>query len=672
MRGAGSTGDRQFDFSEALALINGNVAGDLSAAVGFDGVLDFTVFWDASDFAPPHKDSVSLQLHQFKADLEILADTIELEAKIGMLRGAIIDTGTIDDPGDFNSYIHATAGFDFDFYGGEPILVDALPGLTVGQHYLLTVTCDLDGVLFFEAELGGQKLIDNSWVSLGLYTAKLIAPNAPLALGDFTADTIFDLVINGNDSGNPPTSQTIRVTLPQAATEGSDNLTTLAQALDQAIRDALSEAGPEGAESEHLDKVRAVAIGGRLAIVGQGNSIEHLQINQVGELGDNLGLEQLGFEDGQAVEMPESLQAKLEGRLREYYEQLKHLDPRQLADAAQQLGQWLSNLTATDLFSGQLPLGGGSFGDFADLGAAMQELLLGKLLELQLTADEPPTDLGDFAQDIRFRLTVDDRDHTITLPASVTRDNSSLRDLAADLESSIATVLNETDQAGLIAVEALQAQNRLALRTTQPGVRSLRVSDLTSDDDEPILFGIERLGFSDGQSVDRIRLETLQDLEQIFYEALTGMGIETQRRLLADSEPQEIKDYDQDVKFLLAINQAKPFEVTLAQSETVGNQNLDDLASDLTAAIHNSFPAEHPVAKSLLQVVAIEGRLAVVSPGLSIRSLRLLNVDASEGSESTYGLERLGFSDGQSQLVNVINGRERIVGVRSGNRPDHF
>lgn len=379
LRGAGSTGDRKFDFSEALAKNKMGIAGDLVAAASIDGTLDFTVFWNVVDNSKPVGETVRVQLHEFKADVAILADTIQLDAKFGLLQGKIIDTGTQAVPGTHNSYILAHAGFDFDLNGGEAIQVGALSTLTVGEDYQLTLSCDLDGVLFYETTLAGHKIPGEMWVSLGL---------------------------------------------------------------------------------------------------------------------------------------PESLEVKAQGALFNLLEQLQSLDPKQLADAASQLGDWLSSLANVGPFQDAMPLGGGSFGKYGDLGAELKDALLNKFQEVQLTAESAAAGVGGFLNDTTFQLTVNDQSFPVTLPATGTANNTTLADLAGDLSSAVATALDGSDLDG--ALVAVVSEGKLALRSTIPGVHSLRVAN-AEDQTTP---GVERLGFGDGQAVDRLRLQTLQDLEQMLAEAL--------------------------------------------------------------------------------------------------------------------------------------------------------
>lgn len=496
-RGAGSTGDRKFDFSEQLTDFQAETQGELVAAVSVDGSLDFTVTWNVADKTKSLAETIHLQLHEFRAELDILVDTIDVEAKISLLEGRIVDTGTQANPGTHNSYIVANAGLDFQFNSGEPILISNLSQLSAGEDYLLTIHCDLDGVLFFETNLAGQPIPGEMWVSLGLYTAKLVADNAPATISNYTSPTQFNLLINGSP---------YPITIPAAATNNNTTIVDLATDLNAAIESAL-------AGTNHAGKVVAVAIGNKLAIVGQGNSIQQLEVVDQTDNGF-LKLNQLGFTSGQSVQMPESMEAKLKGTLADLYDQLKNLNPKQLAEAASQLGKWLSGLGTSGAFLGQLPLGGGSFGQYGDLGKALESALLDKLQEVELLAEVLPPAIGSFSNNTVFQLTVDDQNFTVTVPSTVTANNLSLADLASDLSGAIATALNDSSLDGSIV--AVVSKGRIALRSTRPGIRSLRVSN----PEEQSLPGVERFGFSDGQSVDQLRLQTLQDLERMFQEAL--------------------------------------------------------------------------------------------------------------------------------------------------------
>ncbi len=70
------------------------------------------------------------------------------------------------------------------------------------------------------------------------------------------------------------------------------------------------------------------------------------------------------------------------------------------------------------------------------------------------------------------------------------------------------------------ALVAAVSEGKLAIRSNKVALTSLRISN-SEGQTTP---GGERLGFGDGQSVDQIRLQSLQDLEQIWRSAGVGRG----------------------------------------------------------------------------------------------------------------------------------------------------
>ena len=378
LNGRGSTGDRQLDLSRALSEIGVTIPHNIHAVAGLNGALDFTVTWD-SDSAKPVAETITVQLHDFNASVDVLADTIELEAKAGLLAGRIVDSGP---SGTTDSFIAASVTFDVDLNGGEPILVGQLDTLDVGEDYSVDIVCDLDGRLYFATTLGGIPIPGEFYVQLGL-----TGEGAPMA------------------------------------TPGGD-----------------------------LDDV---------------------------------------------------------------LDQLKNLSPKSLADTFQQLADWLSGMGNFGAFKDALPLGGGSFGKWADLGDELKQLLFNKFQEVQLVADAPPVSTLPFSDATAFELTVSDTlTVNVSVPASVTANNTTITHLAADLSSAIATALNATDFAGSLV--ATVEDGKLAISSKLPGIAGIRVANA----DGQTTPGVERLGFSNNQAVDQLRFETLQDLEELIREAL--------------------------------------------------------------------------------------------------------------------------------------------------------
>ncbi len=66
-----------------------------------------------------------------------------------------------------------------------------LDTLVVGDDYQLAVTCDLDGVLFYETTLAGAKLPGEFWSEPWAYSAKLVAAQPPQATANYASDTKF-------------------------------------------------------------------------------------------------------------------------------------------------------------------------------------------------------------------------------------------------------------------------------------------------------------------------------------------------------------------------------------------------------------------------------------------------------------------------------------------------
>ncbi len=225
-------------------------------------------------------------------------------------------------------------------------------------------------------------------------------------------------------------------------------------------------------------------------------------------------LAQLGFVTGQQESAPPELTIKPKGDLVDLLDKLKKLDMKKLANSMQQLGMWLSSLGNSGPFTGAMPLGGGSFGKFGDIGKEVEQALLEKFLEVQMLAATAPsgTIFGDAT---KFNLEVNGQSFPIVLDAPITSDNTSVAALAADLTAALGTALDNSDFDG--AVVAVAVDGKLALRSKGTNVTSLRISNL---DQVPVPPGVERLGFTDGQAVDDLRLQTLQELERMFEEAL--------------------------------------------------------------------------------------------------------------------------------------------------------
>ena len=315
LNGRGSTGDRQFDFSKQLSELGVSLPHDIQAVADLTGTLDFTVTWNSKS-SKPVGETLTVQLHDFSADVNVLVDTIQIEAKAGLLAGRIVDSGTIANPGAENSYIAASAGFDVHLNDAKPILVGNLDTLKVGVGYSVDMTCDLDGVLYFETTLGGVKIPGE-----------------------------FKLLVDLNPQMTPT-------------------------------------------------------------------------VSPAGDLDDVL-------------------------------DQLKNLNPQTLADTAAQLADWLSGIGNFGEFKEGLPLGGGSFGKWANLGEELKKQLFNKFQEVQLIADLPVGNTLKFTDPTSFELTVSDTlTKLVSLPASVTANNTTLANLASDLSAAIATALDKTDFAG--------------------------------------------------------------------------------------------------------------------------------------------------------------------------------------------------------------------------------
>ena len=382
LSGLGSTGDRMFDFSEAFAPLGASISSDIEASADVAGTLDFSVMWETAS-TKPLTETLTLQLNDFSADVDVLVDTIQLEAKLGLLRGAVIDSGTQSNPGPNNSYIIANAGFDVELFNGQEVVIGELDTLSVGDDYTVTVNTTLDGVLNFETTLA----------------------NLPIAGG-------LQLLI-GLDGQNEPT------------------------------------------------------------------------ITPIGELDSIL-------------------------------DQLSDIQPKQIADVVSQLADWFSSLGNVGALKDSLPLGGGSFGNWADLGDALNQLLFDDFHQVLLVAETPPTAIGSFTDATTFELTISDNSTIdITLTSDVTSANANLNDLAIDLSAAIAEALDSTELAG--AIMATVVEGKLALQSTSADVNGIRVANA----DGQTTPGVERLGFGNGQAVDKLRLETLQDLEDIINEALS-------------------------------------------------------------------------------------------------------------------------------------------------------
>ena len=203
------------------------------------------------------------------------------------------------------------------------------------------------------------------------------------------------------------------------------------------------------------------------------------------------------------------------GDLPNVLDQIKSLSPRQIADIAFQFADWLTGLGNFGSFKDQLPIGGGSFGKWADLGSELKRLLFDDFQQLELDAETAPQSTTAYSDATKFQLTVSDSVTVdVELDPTATGDNSTINDLAADLSAAIAKALDGTDYPASII--ATVVDGKLALRSTLPGITGIRLSQV-EEQTEP---GVARLGFIDGQAVDQLRMETLQDLEQIIQEAL--------------------------------------------------------------------------------------------------------------------------------------------------------
>ena len=362
LNGVGSTGERAFDFSEAFSELSASLSSDIEAVAEMQGRLDFAVTWD-TESSLPLSDTMAVQLHEFGADFDVLVDTILVDAKIGLLGGSIIDTGTLADPGTNNSFIQASAGFTSDLNSGEPVTVGQLQTLSAGDDYSVDVVCDLGGVLYFETMLAGIPIpgnfslllgfeddqptvtpsldLDGVLDQLGVLAPKALADTAeqlagwlsglenigpfldklPLSNSNFGkwADVgeelkllLFDkfhevqLVAVSPPAGNGPFNDvttfelTISDSLTVPVTIASD-VTQDNSSLEDLANDLSAAIANALDDTEFAGSVVATVSGEQLALRSTKTGITGLRVQDVEE-STLPGLSRLGFTDGQAVE----------------------------------------------------------------------------------------------------------------------------------------------------------------------------------------------------------------------------------------------------------------------------------------------------------------------------------------------------------------------------------
>ncbi len=89
--------------------------------------------------------------------------------------------------------------------------------------------------------------------------------------------------------------------------------------------------------------------------------------------------------------------SRTQGDLVSFLDQLKDFDLKQFADAALQIGRLAEQPWQRRPVQNLMPISGGSFGKYGDLGAELKSALLSKFQEMQLLAEFPASPVGNYS-----------------------------------------------------------------------------------------------------------------------------------------------------------------------------------------------------------------------------------------------------------------------------------
>jgi hypothetical protein len=255
---------------------------DRPLSLSISGLLDFTVQWKTLADATSQPETFSLWLKEYRADVDLLDDSIQHPARFGWLEGQLVDSGTLQNPGPQNSFLKGDFGFQYLIPSSTFVDAGSLDLLAGQLSQNLQLRQEMDGVFFFESSLAGVALPGDLWISLDLGQSKLIADSAPELPPTWESDIQFDLIFN--DDSDPVTR---RVVIPQSVLSGVSTIEQLAAVSDERVQEAISDTAFSG-------QVDAAAVGQRLVFTARGESIRNLSVQSV-TLGNVLTLDALGF-----------------------------------------------------------------------------------------------------------------------------------------------------------------------------------------------------------------------------------------------------------------------------------------------------------------------------------------------------------------------------------------